>query len=75
MIIYDDQTYFDFIYRDDQMEIISQYCIGCGYCYIVCPEEAISRDSEMRMKISHRCIECGNCKKYCPMGAIIETRV
>ncbi len=56
------------------MKILSKDCIGCGYCYLVCKNEAISRDLNMIMKISsEQCKDCIICQKYCPTGAIVST--
>lgn len=58
------------------MEIISKYCIGCGYCYLICKNEAISSDNNRLMEISsEHCNNCTICQIYCPTGAIISTGV
>ena len=56
------------------MEIFSKYCIGCGYCYLICKNEAVFRDINMLMKISsEHCNDCRTCQLYCPTGAIFST--
>lgn len=46
-------------------------CCGCGACYNICPEEAISmkydREGFLYPEIDEeRCISCGKCRKACP---------
>ena len=55
------------------MKILAKYCIGCGYCYLVCKKEAIDRNPNMIMKIlSEQCMDCTICRNYCPTGAIVS---
>lgn len=44
--------------------IDSSKCARCGKCSIICPENAIFKESK-------RCIGCGRCEKVCPQNAII----
>ena len=44
-------------------------CVGCGICYDVCPEGAISIDITARID-SSKCTACLECVKRCPRGAI-----
>lgn len=47
-------------------------CNGCGACYSVCQEEAISIEENKRLGIlfakiaKEKCINCGNCLLVCP---------
>lgn len=58
---------------------ITQECIGCSACKIVCPSKAINRQ-EHTYSISHRCNECSGleqpqCASICPVeNAIINTQ-
>jgi len=47
-------------------------CIGLGDCISVCPEGAISIDSELNIAVVNhtRCIGCGLCVKECPNNLI-----
>lgn len=47
-------------------------CCGCGNCQVVCPQNAIKVDYDMRgflhpMVDEERCISCGACEKKCPI--------
>jgi len=44
-------------------------CAGCGICYDVCPEGAISIDITASID-SSKCTACLECVKRCPRGAI-----
>jgi ferredoxin len=44
-------------------------CAGCGICYDVCPEGAISIDIIARID-SSKCTACLECVNRCPRGAI-----
>ncbi len=44
-------------------------CAGCGICYDVCPQGAISIDITARID-SSKCIACLECVNRCPRGAI-----
>ena len=57
-------------------------CIACKLCEVVCPAQAITIDSELRLDGSRRttkydldmtkCIFCGFCQEACPVDAIVE---
>lgn len=63
---------------------ISEDCIACGDCYVVCPEKAIDDGYTAQpvgdngsatsvwqgYRITGSCTECGNCLGICPTGAI-----
>jgi pyruvate formate lyase activating enzyme len=45
-------------------------CIRCGTCVAVCPETAITLDSEGITTDDNRCTLCGKCAGVCPTKAI-----
>ena len=51
---------------------VSAYkCVGCSYCKLNCPEEAM----EVVSAIAHptkNCTRCGTCIWVCPVGAITQ---
>lgn len=58
-------------------------CISCKLCEAICPAQAITIDSEIRLDNSRKtsrydidltkCIFCGFCQEACPVDAIVET--
>lgn len=59
---------------------ITNECISCNACKIVCPQNAIRRTSESYAITSHRCNECDSqfkdaqCASICPVeNAIIDS--
>jgi 2-oxoacid:acceptor oxidoreductase gamma subunit (pyruvate/2-ketoisovalerate family)/2-oxoacid:acceptor oxidoreductase delta subunit (pyruvate/2-ketoisovalerate family) len=51
-------------------EIDEEKCVGCGRCYIFCPEVAITIESK-KAKINYDyCKGCGVCFEECPSKAI-----
>ncbi len=54
--------------------IDSDKCIGCGACYLNCPEKVLlMEDSEGERSLSHyqfNCRTCRICEEICPQGAI-----
>lgn len=57
-------------------------CIACKLCEAICPAQAITIDSELRLDGSRKttrydidltkCIFCGFCQEACPVDAIVE---
>ena len=46
-------------------------CCGCGSCYNICPQEAISMEYDKEGFLyptidEEKCISCGKCRKACP---------
>lgn len=57
--------------------IITEHCINCEACKIVCPKHAIY-NAETQLAISHRCDECStlssaHCASICPIENAITT--
>jgi len=48
-------------------------CCGCGYCHLVCPNEAISVFGEAFID-QGRCTNCNECIHVCPCGALGVSR-
>ena len=57
-------------------------CIACKLCEAICPAQAITIESEVRIDGSRRttrydidmvkCIYCGMCEEACPVDAIVQ---
>lgn len=52
---------------------ITDSCIGCGHCSIVCPQHCICEGSPYTIEQSH-CLHCGLCAEQCPSLAIKRKR-
>ncbi|HOO65186.1 MAG TPA: 4Fe-4S binding protein, partial [Synergistaceae bacterium] len=49
----------------------TQKCVGCGRCYLLCPDGAIHQESEKIFVIDYDfCKGCGICAQECKLGAI-----
>lgn len=57
---------------DWEWKLIIENCTGCGICFDVCPEGAISMDREMAYPkpVEGECIGCMTCVEECPFDAI-----
>ena len=47
-------------------------CTGCGHCVDVCPQRAITTDSDVAVINQELCVDCGICAATCPSCAIYE---
>lgn len=52
-----------------KVRIRREACLGCGGCFVICPESAIDFDDKALI-IKERCISCYLCLNYCPVGAV-----
>ena len=48
---------------------ITDACIGCGSCTVVCPQNCIRERTPFEIEQQH-CLHCGNCLTICPVGAV-----
>jgi len=53
-----------------RLELMKEYCVGCGACVALCPVDAIEpsiQNNLATIEINHSvCTDCGVCQKYCP---------
>ncbi|CEL24354.1 DUF362 domain-containing protein [Methanobacterium formicicum] len=50
--------------------IVNEWCMYCGECAGVCPQNLIEV-RELSLKINHdECKDCGICIKVCPVQAL-----
>lgn len=55
----------------NELQWISNKCIGCGKCFEACEEGALSHDDEGKIVIDRdKCTRCMKCAKVCPTGAM-----
>ncbi len=55
----------------ENMPRILETCTGCGYCYLLCPQNAIQTVTGSKYQIvSEHCIICEKCVFACPVDAI-----
>jgi len=54
--------------------IVTDACIACGACSVICPQNAIIENeiSTPFYRIIDECNACGRCQDICPAQAIIE---
>ena len=50
--------------------VVTEWCVGCGDCVLVCPYTAIALVEEKAEVNSALCKGCGTCAATCPAGAI-----
>lgn len=54
------------------LNILQNYCVGCGTCHNICPKDAINmvfdKEGYLKPEIDkEKCIACGLCDNYCPV--------
>jgi len=54
----------------DQISFIPEKCIGCGYCFKVCPNTAHAMVDARHVLDRSRCKVCGKCVEQCYSGAL-----
>ena len=59
-------------WRSSKPIFISEKCKQCGFCFAVCPDDAIpvGKDQKRCDFNYDYCKGCGICAKVCPFGAI-----
>ncbi len=54
---------------------ITDKCIGCGICKMVCPMEAIEgKRGKVHTIKSDLCIDCDACGKVCPQESVLDNQ-
>ena len=48
---------------------ITDACISCGSCTVICPQNCIREGTPFEIEQQH-CLHCGNCLTACPVGAV-----
>ncbi len=51
------------------MITVANYCVGCAFCMLVCPEEAVQVLGRPEFDME-KCNECKRCVRNCPVEAI-----
>lgn len=51
---------------------ITQKCIGCKACQIVCPQNCIDFTVISAVIKQKNCLYCGNCFTVCPQKAVVR---
>lgn len=60
----------------DKAVVKETLCIGCNFCVVVCPFDAIKKNEMGVAQIDeYLCKGCGNCAAECPTGAITMRRL
>ena len=60
----------------DKAVVNETLCIGCNFCVVVCPFDAIKKNEMGVAQVDeYLCKGCGNCAAECPTGAITMRRL
>ncbi|CVI70698.1 Ferredoxin [Clostridiales bacterium CHKCI001] len=67
---------FSFGHTEKKKEgyFITDSCIGCRTCELVCPQNCIDFTSKPAIIRQENCLHCGNCINICPQNAIIQEK-
>lgn len=49
---------------------VTNNCIGCGSCLLICPQNCIDIADKKAIIHQRNCLHCGNCAEICPAHAI-----
>jgi len=55
---------------EPQLFFSAAQCIGCGYCFTHCPQEAHRMENGVHVLNREACVACGECVKGCYTGAL-----
>ena len=58
------------IARAPQLSFMPDRCIGCGYCFKACPNNAHHMFGDMHDLDRGQCMACGKCARECYAGAL-----
>ncbi|OPZ24829.1 MAG: Benzylsuccinate synthase activating enzyme [Lentisphaerae bacterium ADurb.BinA184] len=56
--------------RQPLLSFLPDKCIGCGYCFRVCPEDGHAMEDGRHILRRDRCRVCGKCVEHCYAGAL-----
>jgi ferredoxin len=54
-------------------KVIEQRCNGCGLCYKVCKDQALTPVQDKAFIDHNKCTGCGDCLRFCRRMAIVES--